>query len=51
MRTILMLLQLLGLFLVWAIFTALLVPCAVAVWMLKQIITALDWVRERVTQP
>lgn len=46
MRTITLLLQLIGIFLVWVIFTALLVPCAVAVWMLKQIIRALEWVRD-----
>ena len=50
MRNVIVLLQLLGLFLVWAVFTALLVPCAVAVWVLKQIISALEWVRERATQ-
>ncbi|WP_439684850.1 hypothetical protein MNJPNG_04915 [Cupriavidus oxalaticus] len=50
MRNVIVLLQLLGLFLVWTVFTALLVPCAVAVWVLKQIISALNWVRERTAQ-
>lgn len=46
MKNVILLLQILGLFLVWTVFTALLVPCAVAVWLLKQIISALEWVRD-----
>lgn len=47
MKTVITLLQLLGLFLIWAVFTALLVPCAVVAWILKRIISALEWVRDR----
>lgn len=49
MRNIIALLQLLALFLVWTAFTALLVPCAVLVWVLKQIVRALEWMRGKAT--
>lgn len=47
MKVAIALLQLVGIFLAWLIFTALLVPCAVAVWLLKQIISVLSWVRDK----
>lgn len=49
MKNVITLLQILGLFLIWAIFTALLVPCAVAVWLLKQIISVMAWARDKAT--
>lgn len=46
MKNLILLLQIVGLLLVWTIFSMLLVPCAIVVWMLKQIIRALEWVRD-----
>ncbi len=47
MQNILTLLSIVGLLLMWLLITALLVPCAIAAWALKQCVRALSWLRER----
>lgn len=49
MNNIITLCQIAGLLLVWAIFSALLVPCAIAVWLLKFVVRGLEWVRDKST--
>lgn len=49
MNNIILICQIAGLLLMWAIFSALLVPLAVVVWALRLIMQGLEWVRSKAT--
>lgn len=49
MNTIIVLCQIFGLLLLWAIFSALLIPLAIIVWVLKSVMRGLEWVRDKAT--
>ena len=47
MRNLIALLQIAGLLLIWALFSLMLVPCAIAVWALKYLVRGLEWLRDK----
>lgn len=49
MNNIIVLCQIAGLLLMWALFSALLVPLAIVVWVLKCVLRWLEWVRDKST--
>lgn len=47
MANILAICQIAGLLFLWAIFSAMLIPCAIVVWLLKFVVRGLEWARDK----